>query len=345
MDKYLDCDFVFGDTCDDIKQMDYSLLNSKVINVKNIKIGPFVWQQGVIRQLYQPYKNYILLGQLNILSMWIFMLLAKFTHKKIFLWTHGWYGRESTVKKNIKKLFFSLADGMLIYGDYAINLMKKEGFKASKLFAIHNSLDYDKQITIRNNIMPTSVYTDHFGNDNHNLIFIGRLTKIKQLDMILEALKQSNQAGINYNLTYIGRGEDEDQLRNIAKELGIEKQVWFYGACYAEEELSQLIYSADLCVAPGNVGLTSIHCLTYGCPVVTHNNFPMQMPEFEAIKEGETGAFFTYNNQDSLTETINKWFSLSLNREDVRAAAYKEIDERWNPHYQIEIIKNLLETK
>lgn len=343
MSEQLGCDFVFGDKCGDIKKMDYDKIKSKITEVEIYKWSGLLWQNKAIKQLFKPYKDYILLGQPNFVTTWLFLLFAKFTRKRVFLWTHGWYGREPFIKKIVKKCFFGLADGLLIYGDYAIELMKKEGFKTEKLFAMHNSLDYDKQIAIRNTIAPTSIYTNHFGNDNYNLIFIGRLTLVKQLDMILEVLKRSNNSGVNYNLTYIGSGEDESRLKYIAKELGVEKQVWFYGACYAEEELSQLIYNADLCVAPGNVGLTSIHCLTYGCPVVTHNDYPMQMPEFEVIKEGETGAFFEYNSLTSLHEVIGNWFALMRNREVIRATSYKIIDEGWNPNYQIEVIKSALQ--
>lgn len=342
MSRQLDCDFVFGNKCGDIKKMDYSLLSSSVADVKISKIGPLLWQHKAIRQLFKSYDRYILLGQPNFITTWIFLLLAKLTKKKTYLWTHGWYGRESSIKKIVKRLFFGLADGLFVYGDYAIDLMKKEGFNKNKLHAIHNSLDYDKQIELRNNISASAIYTNHFKNDNPNLIFIGRLTKVKQLDMILEMLRISNDNQNHYNLTYIGSGEDEQRLRGLTKQYGLETQVWFYGACYKETELAELIYDADLCIAPGNVGLTAIHCLTYGCPVITHNDFTMQMPEFEVIKAGVTGAFFEYNNLDSLVSTVHTWFSVAHNRDEIRKASFQIIDESWNPHYQIELLKRVL---
>ncbi len=220
--------------------------------------------------------------------------------------------------------------------------MKNEGFKADKLHAIHNSLDYDKQIAIRKNINPSEIYQDHFKNANPNLIFIGRLTSVKRIDMILDALRMLKERNIEYNLTYIGTGEDLERLQKIVTDYKLDNNVWFYGASYQESELSELIYNADVCISPGNVGLTAIHCLTYGCPVITHNNFPMQMPEFEVVKSGVTGDFFECNNIDSLADTINNWFSISHNREYIRLAAYKIIDESWNPHYQIVVLKKAL---
>lgn len=342
MSRQLGCDFVFGNKCSDIKKMDYSLLSSNVTDVNISKVGPLLWQPKAIRQLFKPYDKYIVLGQPNFVTTWILLILAKFTKKKIYLWTHGWYGRESAVKKIVKKIFFGLADGLFVYGDYAINLMIKEGFSKNKLHAIHNSLDYDKQLDIRKNISQTPIYTNHFKNSNPNLIFIGRLTKVKQLDMILDMLRISNDDQNHYNLTYIGSGEDEQRLRELTKQYGLADQVWFYGACYEERELAELIYNADLCIAPGNVGLTAIHCLTYGCPIITHNDFTMQMPEFEVIKAGVTGDFFECNNLESLIDTVDNWFLASHNRDDIRKVSYQVIDKSWNPHYQIQLLKSVL---
>ena len=66
------------------------------------------------------------------------------------------------------------------------------------------------------------------------------------------------------------------------------------------------------------------------------------MPEFESIREGETGTFFEYENIDSLTQKIDEWFSTPRNREEIREKCMKEIDEYWTPYYQIEILKKNL---
>ena len=103
-----------------------------------------------------------------------------------------------------------------------------------------------------------------------------------------------------------------------------------------------LIYNGDLCVSPGNVGLTAIHSLTFGTPVLTHDYFPYQMPEFEAIHEGQTGSFFKYGNIQSLAEKINQWFDIPVSRETIRKLCMCEIDYFWNPSFQINVLKKNL---
>ena len=92
--------------------------------------------------------------------------------------------------------------------------------------------------------------------------------------------------------------------------------------------------------SPGNIGLTAMHSMVFGTPCITHNDFPYQMPEFEAIHEGITGTFFEKDNVDDLAFHIIKWFEEKGSlREEVRKACMNEIDTSWNPHFQIEVLK------
>lgn len=345
MEKELNCDFVFGNSMSDVKKIDYSLLKNFVKEVSNRYFfnGRISYQVGVIGLLKKNYSSFIVLGDFTCISTWLFLLRAKVIKgKKVFLWTHGWYGRESFLKCIIKKIFFGLADGVFLYGNYARNLMIQNGIKSSKLFVIHNSLDYTRHITIRNTLTYSDIYKSHFKNDFKNLFFIGRLTFVKQLDLILFALQGLKTNGLNYNLTFIGNGEANIFLRELVNRLGLSENVWFFGECYDESVIAKMIYNADLCVSPGNVGLTAIHSMVFGTPVLTHNCFKNQMPEFEAIKEGVTGGFFNYGNVDSLMTSITKWFCESTNRDKTRSNCMKEIDSEWNPEFQINIFKRQL---
>lgn len=344
IDKEFNCDWVFGDSMADVKKMDYSLLRGNVTETHTKRLfGGWYWQPKVVSQLFKAYDSYILLGETRAVSTWIFCILARLLKpkKKVYFWSHGWYGKESRLESFVKKLEFKLPNGgIFTYGDYARELMIKEGFKAEKLFPIHNSLAYDQQVEIRETLSKEPVYTEHFGNANPNLFFVGRLTPIKQLDMVLDALALCKSKGKDYNMTFIGGGEEMNNLKHKTEELNINDRVWFYGPCYDEKELSSLIYNADLCVAPGNIGLTAMHSMVFGTPCITHDDFPYQMPEFEAIKAGVTGSFFKRNDICDLAECIDAWFDkYGEQREVVRKACMDIVDKEWNPYYQIEILR------
>lgn len=344
MDQQMNIDFVFGEKYLNVKKMDYSLLNHKVNEVKTRQlIGPMDWQCGVVKQLFNGYDKFIMLGKPMSISTWVVLILGRLMGKEIYFWTHGWYGKESFVKTLIKKVFFGLANGTMTYGNYARNLMIQKGLKAGKITTIHNSLMYDEQIKMRETLTSTALYQEHFGNSNPVVIFVGRLTSIKKLDQILEAQATCKLRGFNFNVVYVGDGTEKESLEKKVKHLELMDKVWFFGPSYNEKELSGLIYNADLCVAPGNIGLTAMHAMAYGCPCMSHNDFPYQMPEFEAIIEGKTGGFFERDNVTSLADNIQKWFTEHKHeREQIRQNCFKEIDENWNPHVQIEIIKKAI---
>ena len=287
IDQEYDCAFFFGDNYLNVKKMDYSLLKGNVTEVSTKELfGGWVYRPGIQKLLRQDFDTYLILGESRALSTWLFCIRARlfYPKKRVYFWTHGWYGKESRVERFLKKILFKLPNGgSFVYGNYARELMIKEGFSPEKLYTIHNSLAYDEQIALRNQLSPEPVYEEHFGNDYPNLFFVGRLTRIKKLDQALRAMVLLKNKGQNYNMTFIGGGETEEELKELAKELGLEKNVWFYGPCYDEKELSGLIYNADLCVSPGNVGLTAMHTMVFGTPVLTHNDLRLYMREKLAL--------------------------------------------------------------
>ncbi|UCS95685.1 glycosyltransferase family 4 protein [Echinicola marina] len=343
MEEILNCDFYFGNYSNDIKRIDYNELKNFKAELKNIRlIRPFYFQKGIYK-IFNKYDKFIVLGEYYCLSTWILALYCRLTDKKIYFWTHGWYGNEGLAKRIIKKWFFNISNGVFLYGGYAKSLMVKQGFDESKLHVIYNSLDYDSQLRIRYNLKSVDLYKNHFGNSHKVLIFIGRLTKVKKLDQLLRAVLHAQyQYGRYYNIVFVGTGQEQENLKSITKMLKLEDRVWFYGETYDEHEISQLIYEADICVSPGNVGLTAMHSLVYGTPVLTHSDFKTQMPEFEAIIKGETGDFFEKNNIVDLASKILSWTKNNHNKSIVMDNCFRVIDSYYNPNYQVKKIKSIL---
>lgn len=342
LDKELDIDFYFGDKMGDVKKMKYYLLKNFKGELRNINLfSPIYWQRGSVSLFFKKYDNYVVLGEYYCVSTWILLLFTKVSKKNIYFWTHGWYGNESFIKRYVKKLFFNLADGVLLYGNYAKDLMIKEGFSDSKLHVIYNSLNYDFQLQVRELGLDSDIFLNFFENNNPVLIFTGRLNVGKKLEQIVHAAILLKERNIHVNLVFVGEGTEEVRLKMEMDFLGF-SSYWFYGSCYDENKLGELIYNSSICVSPGNVGLTALHSLVYGTPVITHSDFPFQMPEFEAIQLGVSGDFFTKNDENDLADVIEKWLLNSELREKIRANCFKIIDEKYNPYFQTEVIKSVL---
>ena len=345
IDARLECDFVFGDTLNNgIRTFPPVGFRNDVTVLKNVQKGQVtLWQKGVFKELGKHYGLYIMSGDIRCFSTWLLLVSAWLMRRRVWLWAHGWSGRENLVQRLLKKLFFSMSEGVLLYGDYARNLMIDNGFAGDRLWVIHNSLAYSRQVEIRKNLKMTGIYSTRFGNDDPTLIFIGRLTASKRLDMILDAMSLLRERLVSCNFVLVGDGPESEVLKQRAHANGLEDRVWFYGACYDEVLNAELIGNATLCVSPGNIGLTAIHVMTYGTPALTHNNFRYQGPEFEAIQPGVTGDFYEYGSVKSLAVRIESWLiGKSGEREAVRQVCYDEIDRSWTPEFQLSVIMSHL---
>jgi len=345
LDKTKDFHFYFGDKYRDVKKINYKHLSGFVKEFRNIKIFKEVYFQfNSIETLFKPYNNYIILGEYFCVSTWIMLILLKlFKGKKVYLWTHGYYGNESKFKSFVKDLFFSLADGVFLYGNHSREIMIKRKFTSDRLSVIYNSLNYAKSKSLRSKLVEQKIFYEYFKNYNPTILFIGRLTKVKRLDMLLDVVHQLAANSISINVFIFGKGELEGSLRDLAMELDVVSNVFFYGACYDEEIIAQHIYNCDIVVSPGNVGLTAIHSMSYGAPVITHGNMKNQMPESEAIIPGFSGDYFAEGDKVNLMSVIKNWLVFSeQNRDVIRENCFEQIDSKFNPLYQKRVILKAL---
>lgn len=342
-DRFL-ASFYFGDHMRlPIKTFDYKKLNGYVSILKNRFFSSFYWQSKSLRLVFRNYDMYFMDGEPYCLSSWGVLLLCKILGKQTVAWTHGWYGREGFVKRQIKCLYYSLYTKLMVYNEYSIKLMEREGFNPDKMYCIANSLDTDKDLKIRSELSPSNIYRDHFKNDCPTIIYCGRIQKWKKLDLVLRCIAQFKSEGVIVNAVFLGKDVENVALDKLAERLGIADQTWLYGPCYDERIIGEMFFNADVCLSPGNVGLTAIHALSFGCPVLTHDDFKYQNPEFEAIVPGETGDFFKKDDMADMKAKIAFWINKDEeSRNKTRIKAFNEIDRKWNIYYQLGVIDKVV---
>lgn len=343
--------FFYGDNKIGIKSIDFesNRFSSKKENlhkVKNYWKGEIIiWQKGIIREcLKSKFDIAVIVGEISRMSNWISAIICKIRGIKIIIWAHGMYGNEKGLRLISKKAFFHLADNLMVYERRSKVLLVELGFSTDKIHVIFNSLDYDTQKLLRykfSNLQKKELFPYLKDASLPILIFIGRLTKVKKLDLLLEAVNLINHNTAKVNLVIIGDGPE----REILEKMGIDgiKDGWlsFTGECYDEDIISMKLSMSDLCVSPGNVGLTAIHSLSYGTPVCTHNNMSNQMPEAGAIIDGFNGFFFEEGNVTDLKNKIEGWVN-NVDRDSIRVNSYQIIDKYYNPHYQLNVLNRII---
>lgn len=311
-----------------------------------------LWQHGVINLvLKNNHDSYIFLGSPYHISTWIAALIARFQRKKVYFWMHGVYKDKLGLIDYVKLyVFYKIAHGFFLYGNRSKSIINYHRIKRPEnIHVIYNSLDYKKCINYRKHFNLSGIHEfrlKYFNETNVPVIvFIGRLNKIKRIDMLLKAqsILKIKYNKIFFNLLIIGDGSEKNSLINLALDLELINNVVFLGAIYEEKINSYCLMNSDLCVTPGEVGLTAIHSLSYGTPVISHNNLDIQMPEVEAIVSGISGDLYKYNEIQSLVDTIDKWLTDNPSKnEKVMQQCFDIIDSYYNPVYQSKIFNSVL---
>ncbi len=305
--------------------------------------GRFLVQAGVIRlALSRELDVIIYLGDAQFLTTWISAALARLAGKRVIFWSHGWPRLESGLKDWLRCWFYRLANGMVLYGNRSKAIGVSKGFDPRTLHVIYNSLNYGKQKNLRNQIRDEEVIKlrqELFKKiDTPVVICTGRLVGYRRLDLVIEALGRLNDEGHAVNLVLVGEGPEHANLAELARRKGLEQAVVFFGACYDERKLATLIRASNVTVIPGQVGLTAMHSLAYGVPVIAHDNPDDQGPEWEAIVPGVTGDYYQYGNVRDLARKIYAWTYNTTTRQNFRSACFAVIEKYYNPVYQRKVM-------
>ena len=162
--------------------------------------------------LYEDYVYYITKGYFDKPSKKIVEYLTQFycdkTANELIVPTKKIYDLFKE-KYNVDKNIYVIPTGIEIDRFYEENVDKK------KVEDIRNSLKIDKKA--------------------FNIVFVGRLAKEKNVDLLLSAQRKINDKDKNINLIIIGDGPDMEEYKETAKRLKIDKNVFFTGKVPWEE--------------------------------------------------------------------------------------------------------------
>jgi len=350
--QIIDFDFIFSkkskDGIETIDYINFNLMNLNWNNVSNYYIKKaLIFQKGLIKYVYNhDYDVYIFSGEMYNISTWISSIICKIKGKKIVYWGHGYYGDERGLKKILRLLFYKIPDLHFLYGTRSKNILEKNGLDYNKLITVYNSLDYDNLKIIRENknvnyLKKLKLSLFPFSHNLPILIFIGRLTIEKKIHLLLYSIHKLRQQGHKFNTLIVGDGNERKKLVDLTNLLNINEHINFFGSCYDDHITGNLLLLSDMCVSPGHVGLTAIHAMSLGVPVITHNNFCKQAPEVEAIKQGYTGFYFKENDVNDLSNTILS-FIQTKKAIDFKSNCIKEIELYFTPANQYKCITSAI---
>jgi len=133
------------------------------------------------------------------------------------------------------------------------------------------------------------------------LLHCGRMSKEKNPQNSILALKELLAAGVNARLIFVGMGPMFKSLKALSKDL----PVTFMGYIVDRKMLAEIIASADVSIAPGPIEtfcLAALESLASGTPVVASST--SAVGEFLQLKSSEPVGAVAENNPKSFADAI-----------------------------------------
>lgn len=177
------------------------------------------------------------------------------------------------------------------------------------------------------------------------LLYVGRLIKLKRIDMILKMCSLLEKASIKYSLSIIGDGEEKDKLERLSYRLGLHS-VEFLGTLPIETVYLHMKESNILYLNSNKKegwGAVVNEALGYGCVVIVAGSCGSA---HYLVKDGINGYIVDRPSPHKLLKYTIDYIE-TKDRISMHKAAYRTIWNQWNAEIAsdrlISIIKKLLD--
>lgn len=253
-------------------------------------------------------------------------LLKKIRAKKITMFHEAWY--DYLKKKNIFFRFFLYHEIKGIVNNsnavLAVSSATKrsllENYKARLVYHIPNGI-HIKEVKMQCNKL-------------YNIAYLGRLAKIKHVDVLLKAVIGLRSRFPEIRVAIAGDGEEKNKLVNLAIDLEINDIVSFLGRISDREKLNVLSCS-EIFVMPSEregFSIATLEAMAYGCvPVVAKPDYDEVFGTSDFVVENETGLYFKLLDHDDLCMKLIQLMSNHSIYKRIRESAMKKAkDYEWS---------------
>jgi len=226
-------------------------------------------------------------------------------------------GFRTSKQKRAERVAFRLAHRVVANSEAVREQLIREGVRAEKVVRLYNGLDLERlkipadlkreDILAALRLPAQRRFVTIVANLNH---------AVKDHPTFLRAAERVHRAFPDAGFVIAGEGELLPSLREVARQLGIEQNVFFLGRC---DQVAELLFASDVCALSSTAEGFSNAILEYMAaarPVVLTDVGGAR----EAVVEGETGYIVPPRDDERMADQI-----IQLLRKPERA---REMGER-----------------
>ena len=226
--------------------------------------------------------------------------------------------------KSLAKADFIIADS-----HFTKNLAIKLGVKENSIKVISPGINMPEEVDSEYNKKAKEIFLDSFPK----LITIARLDKRKSHDNIIMAIKNLKTKFPKIKYVSIGSGNEEKNLKDLVRELDLNKEVLFLNQTNSKLK-SALTQNSNLFVMPSRIvnrsvegfGIAFIEAASYGIPSIGG----VEGGASDAIKDKITGLICDGSSVGSIYESIEEMINNDRYIKFGKAAKKFSEDFYWN---------------
>ena len=172
-------------------------------------------------------------------------IVARLMHKPLVVTYHTTYedythyvnvfkskAVEKIAKKTVSqlsKLYIESSDGAISPSQKTKDMLQGYGIKRA-ISVIPTGLNLDRFKAENVDMEAVKAFRDEYAlHDKLVILYVGRIAKEKSIDLIIEGFAKINQSEVPSRLIIIGAGPQEDELKQLAKQLNAKDTIIFAG--------------------------------------------------------------------------------------------------------------------
>jgi len=300
-----------------VKQLEENKHENRIVVTKqevaqaNSQVIPAANTKAILEILGHEYYDCLhihSLGSLGILQLGVVLLFNRFKKRRpVIIEPHGsfnsviyeYYG--VSLRYLLQRLYVfylrklsALVDCFIVVSHHQRDLWTKLGFPPEKVTVLPPFVDLDVNLTEEL----------HVDQNNKSILYAGRLSKEKGIDVLITALPYVLQNVSNVELHIAGDGALKKGLIDLARKLGVQSHVVFDGHI-PHERMAEIYRKSDVFVLPSTCAegfpLSILEAMNYGLPVITTGIGG----QAELVKQGFNGELVRPGDSKDLAEKIS----------------------------------------
>ena len=228
------------------------------------------------------------------------------TNKKKYCLIHGKeinHPKGSSLNKRVIKVLNNV-EKVIANSEYTKNLAINNGVNKDKVIVINPGVDPSQELNKKSLEKVESLLK----TKSPRLITVSRFDKRKNHEKIIMALRNLKQIYPNIVYICIGYGDEEENIKDLVKELDLDSQVMFFKDISFDLKNS-LIAKSDIFVMPSIIhktsvegfGIAYVEAAQYGIPSLGGKDGGAS----DAIDHDKTGLICDGNNLDEIYSSLN----------------------------------------